>query len=64
MSLISLLVGLLVFCIIIWAARALMAAFGIGEPIVTVVYVILVLFLLVWLLQFLGVVPPLRIGMR
>jgi len=61
MTLIGLLVILLIFCVVIWAARALMAAFGIGDPIATVVYVILVLILLVWLLQFVGVVPSLRI---
>lgn len=53
MSLISLLVLLLVACVVIWAARSLMAAFGIGDPIATVVYVILVLvFLLALLGQF------------
>lgn len=56
MSLIGLLVALLIFCVVIWAARALMAAFGIGDPIVTIVYVILVIIMLVWLLGFIGFV--------
>ncbi len=64
MSIISLLVVLLVFCIVVWAARALMAAFGIGDPISTVIYVILVLVMLLWLVQSLGVLgsgPVLRL---
>jgi hypothetical protein len=63
MSLIGILIVLLVFCIVIWAARALMAAFGIGDPIATVVYVLLVLVMLLWLLQQFGVVggPHLRL---
>lgn len=61
MSLIGLLVALVIFCVVIWAARALMAAFGIGDPIATVIYVILVLILMVWLLQFVGIAPPFRI---
>jgi hypothetical protein len=54
MSLISLLIVLLIFCVVVWAARALMAAFGIGDPIATVVYVFLVLIALLFLLQALG----------
>lgn len=63
MSLLSILIVLLVFCIVIWAARSLMAAFGVGDPIATVVYVVLVLICLLWLLQQLGVVggPVLRL---
>ena len=61
MNIIELLVILLIFCVVVWAARALMGAFSIGEPIHTVVYVILVLFMLIFLLQWLGMVPSLRI---
>jgi len=56
MSLIGILIVLLIFCIVIWAARSLMAAFGVGDPIATVVYVLIVLVMLIWLLQQLGVV--------
>ena len=55
MTIVSLLVALLIFCIVLWAARALMAAFGIGDPIATVVYVLLVLIFLLWVLGALGV---------
>jgi len=63
MSLIGILIVLLIFCIVIWAARSLMAAFGVGDPIATVVYVLIVLVMLIWLLQQLGVVggPVLRL---
>jgi len=64
MNLVALLVVLLVFCIVIWAARALMSAFGIGDPIATVVYVILVLIMLLWIVQSLGILgagPVLRV---
>ncbi len=54
MSLIGLLVGLLIICVVLWAARALMAAFSIEDPIRTVIYVILVIIILVWLLGALG----------
>jgi len=43
MSLISLLVMLIVFCVIIWAARAILAAFAVPDPIRTVVWVVIVL---------------------
>jgi hypothetical protein len=39
---IGLLIFLLVACIVLWAARKLMAAWAIGEPIATTVYVVLV----------------------
>jgi hypothetical protein len=57
MSIIGLLVALLVGCIVLWAARALMAAFSIGDPISTVVYVLLVLIFLFWILSATGLVP-------
>ena len=60
---ITLLIYLLVACIVIWAARALMSAFGIGDPIATVVYVLLVILILVAILNASGVVslPGLRL---
>ncbi len=63
MDLVSLFIVLLVFCVLIWAARALMSAFGIGDPIATVVYVILVLVVVLYVVQALGFVggPHLRL---
>jgi hypothetical protein len=54
MNLIGLLVILLIFCVVLWAARAIMAAFGVGDPISTIVYVVIVLFGLIYLIQLLG----------
>jgi membrane glycosyltransferase len=54
MNLIGLLFALLIICVVIWAARAIMAAFGIGDPIATIVYVVLVLFALAFLWQAIG----------
>ena len=56
MSLIALLVIVLVACIVLWATQRLLAAFGVGDPIATVIYVIVVLLLLALLLQTLGVI--------
>lgn len=56
MPLLGILVAVLVVCVVLWAARALMSAFGVGDPIATVVYVVLVLIALVYLLQAFGVV--------
>lgn len=55
---IGLLLLLIVMCVVIWAAQRLMAAFGIGDPIATVIYVVLVLVFLVLLAQGLGVAIP------
>jgi hypothetical protein len=43
MSIVGLLVLLIVFCAIVWAARKLLAAFAVPEPIATVVWVLIVL---------------------
>jgi hypothetical protein len=62
MSIITLLVGLLLLCVLYWAATRIMAAFGVGEPIHTVVIVVLVLLGIWWLLGVLGVAPGLRLS--
>jgi hypothetical protein len=64
MSIISLLIVLLIFCVCVWAVRAIMAAFGIGDPISTIVQVLVVLVFVIWLVQNLGLLsggPVLRI---
>lgn len=63
MDLIGLLVMLIVVGLIFWAVRALSGAFGIPQPIQTVIYVILVVFVVLWLLQGLGGVdlPAIRL---
>lgn len=54
MSLIGILVFLIILGVVFWAVRALSAAFGIPPPIVTVIYVVLVVFACLWLLSALG----------
>lgn len=51
MSLIALLVAVIVICLIWWGLSALMGAFGIGDPIATVVRVIFVVVVILWLLS-------------
>lgn len=61
MSLISLLVALVVFCLVFWCVNAILRAFGVGDPIATLVKVVFVIVVVLWLLGVLGYVPALRI---
>jgi hypothetical protein len=54
MDLISLVVMVIVACLLFWAVRTLLAAFGVGDPIASVVYVLMVLIFVLWLLGALG----------
>lgn len=54
MDLISLLVFLIVVGLLFWVVRTLSGAFSIPAPIVQVLYVILVVFVVLYLLQILG----------
>lgn len=56
MPILTLLVGLIIILAVFWAARALMAAFGVGEPVATVIYVVLVILAIYAVLSALGVV--------
>ncbi len=57
----TLLVLLLVFCLVYWCAMQLMSAFGVGDPIRTVIIVILVIIGIYVALGQLGIgVPSLR----
>jgi len=56
MSLISLVIALIIICVVYWAIRQILAAFGIGPPIATVVQVLYVLIVVLWLVQTLGLV--------
>lgn len=55
MSIIGLLILLVIFCVIVWAARALLAAFAIPEPISTVIWVLIVLLCVFALVDQMGV---------
>lgn len=61
MSLIALLFGVIVICFVVWAVRALTAAFGVGEPLSTILLVLVVLLVLVAIAQALGMVHTLRL---
>lgn len=64
MTIVGLLIALVIVCVVFWAINAIMAATGIGEPIVTIMRVLFVILVLLWLLNALGVVnlgPSLRL---
>lgn len=50
MSIVSIILAVIVIGVLFWAVRALLAAFSVGEPISTVVLVLVVLLVLVWIL--------------
>lgn len=65
MSLISLLIALLIIAVVLWAARAILGVAGLGQPVTTIVYVIIVLLALLWFVQSVGLLggsPSLRIS--
>jgi hypothetical protein len=55
MNLLGLLVVLIIIGLVFWAVRALAGAFSIPAPIVTVIYVFLVVIVVLWLLSSFGV---------
>lgn len=64
MDLISLLSLLIVIGLVFWAVRAISGAFSIPSPIVTLIYVVLVVVVVLYLMQALGLqanLPPLRL---
>ena len=54
MSLIGLLVALVIVCLAWWAVTAILRAFGVGDPIATVVKVVFVVIVVLWLISALG----------
>ena len=61
MSLIGLLVALVILCLGWWAVNAILRAFGVGDPIATVVKVVFVCAVVLSLLSLLGYGPSLRL---
>ena len=53
----QLLVGLVVICLVFWAAQSILGAFGLGEPVTTLVRVVLVVLVVLWLVSLLGYLP-------
>lgn len=60
MPIIGLLVSLIVICLLWWAVTRVLAAFGVGDPIATVVKVVFVVIVVLWLVAGLGYGPGLR----
>lgn len=58
MSLLSLLVALVIICLVWWAVTAILRAFGIGDPIATLVKVVFVIVVVLWLLSVVGGIGP------
>lgn len=54
MTILGLFVFLIVIGVVYWGAKALMGAFGVGDPIRTVVIVLLVVLILVAFLETIG----------
>jgi hypothetical protein len=63
MSIIGLLVALVLVCLVIWAARAILTAFAIQDPIRTVIWVAIVILAVLILLGYVGG-PGLHIPLR
>lgn len=62
MSLISLLVALIVIGLVWWVVNAILRAFGIGDPIATIVKVVFVIAVVLWMLSAVfGAGPGLRL---
>lgn len=64
MPIIGLFVLLILACLAFWAARAILAAFGIGDPVATLVYVAIVVIVVVGGLSMLGVLPGMGLRLR
>lgn len=62
MTILGLLVALLLVALVIWVVRTLLPAFGVPEPIATVVWVIVVVVCVLWLVGQLGGPVPLRLS--
>ncbi len=56
------LLWLVVLCLLLWAARAIMGAFALPQPIQTLIWVAIVVVVVLWLVQLAGGLPPMRIG--
>jgi len=61
MSLVGLLVALIVLCLAWWVGEKIPAAFGIKDPIATLIQVVIVILAVVFLVGMLGYGPGLRL---
>lgn len=61
MTIVGLLVALVIACLVFWCVNAILRAFGVGDPIATLVKVVFVIVVVLWLLGALGYAPMLRL---
>lgn len=61
MSLIGLLIAVVIVCLAYWAVNAILRAFGVGDPIATIVRVVFVVLVILWIVGQLGYGPALRV---
>lgn len=54
MSILGLLVALVIICLVYWAIVSILRAFGLGDPIATLVKVVFVIVIVLWLLSAFG----------
>lgn len=54
MTLVGLLITVLILCFLVWVVRMLLTAFAVGEPISTVVWVVVVALVIIYIVQKLG----------
>lgn len=63
MTLVGLLVALIIIALLYWAIVSILSAFGLGDPVATIVKVIFVIIVVLWLLSVFGAsVPNLRLS--
>lgn len=61
MDLIGLLFAVIILGLVYWAVHRLAAAFGLPAPVVVIIDVVLVIIFVLYLLQFFGAGPSLRL---
>lgn len=61
MTLIGLLVALVVICLVYWCVISILSAFGVGDPIATIVKVVFVVAVILWLLSAFGLGTGIRL---
>ena len=54
MTIIGLFVARIVVCLLYWACQSILRAFGVGDPIATIVKVVFVLIVVLWLVSAFG----------
>jgi hypothetical protein len=61
MTILGLLVALILICLVIWGARTILTAFGVGEPLHSVIWVLVVIVAVLIVLGYVGApIPRLR----